>query len=100
MNNPTEPINIPGQPLGPARGGEEIILGADTTKHTAPAEIRHPVRAGTMVWGAVVVVIGVLVIITRQAGLQLDAGQTSMWLLFGAGLAMVAGGAVNVLRRK
>lgn len=100
MNNPTEPLNIPDKPHGPAAGAENVTLGADTTKHAAPAEPTHPVRAGTMVWGAVVVVIGVLVIITRQSGLQLDTGQASMWLLFGAGLAMVAGGAVNVLRRK
>ncbi|NVM97138.1 hypothetical protein G6035_00460 [Arthrobacter sp. SDTb3-6] len=67
---------------------------------TAPAATRLPVRVGTVVWGAVVVAIGLLVLATRQAGLHLDTGQAAMWLLLGAGLAMVAGGAVNVLRKK
>ena len=84
MNNPTEPLDFPDAPKG---GAED-------------AGPRLPVRVGTLVWGAVVVVIGLLVLATRQAGLQLDTGQATMWLLFGAGLAMVAGGAVNVLRRK
>ncbi|WP_287932634.1 hypothetical protein [Arthrobacter sp.] len=98
MNNPTEPLGFPGHS---GAGPEDTPLkgtrqGADGTLSVA----RPPVRVGTLVWGAVVVVIGILVLVTRQAGLPLDTGQTSMWLLFGAGLAMVAGGAVNVLRRK
>ncbi|ALE07998.1 hypothetical protein AL755_18880 [Arthrobacter sp. ERGS1:01] len=61
---------------------------------------RHPVRVGTLVWGVIVVAIGVLVILTRQAGLGLAPGQIAMWLLFGAGVAMVAGGAINLAVRK
>ncbi len=97
MNNPTEPMNFPDDSAGPAG---QTPPGADTTKHPAPAGPRPSVRVGTLVWGAIVVVIGALVLVTRQAGLHLDTGQASMWLLFGAGLAMVAGGTVNVLRRK
>ncbi|POH74177.1 hypothetical protein [Arthrobacter glacialis] len=91
MSNPTEPLEIP-----------------DVVKHPEPGS--HPakegttragtVRVGTIVWGAVVVALGILIILTRQAGLSLDAGQTAIWLLFGAGVAMVAGGAINLLRRK
>ncbi|MGA7205447.1 MAG: hypothetical protein WBX27_12545 [Specibacter sp.] len=81
MSNPTEPMAF-----------------IDDTKH--PREEAHPIRVGTIVWGAVVVALGILVILTRQAGLALDAGQTAIWLLFGAGVAMVAGGAVNVFRKK
>jgi len=81
MSNPSEPLDF-----------------LDDSKHTVPG--KHPVRVGTVVWGAVVVALGILIIVTRQAGLYLDAGQTAIWLLFGAGAAMVAGGAVNLLRRK
>ncbi|ALV46358.1 hypothetical protein MB46_13560 [Arthrobacter alpinus] len=61
---------------------------------------RHPARVGTIVWGAVVLVIGLLVILSSQLNLDLDAGQTAMWLLLGAGVAMVAGGAVKLLSKK
>lgn len=86
MSNPTEPI--PTSPLGTP----------DVVNHLEPEG--RTVRVGTIVWGAVVIALGVLVILIRQAGLQLDAGQTAMWLLFGAGVAMVAGGTVNLLRKK
>ncbi|MDJ0317014.1 MULTISPECIES: hypothetical protein [Arthrobacter] len=76
MENPTDHLDTPGDPA------------------------RHPVRVGTLVWGAVVLVLGTLIILTRQAGIFLDAGQTSMWLLLGAGVAMVAGGSVKLLRKK
>lgn len=85
MSNPTEP-NL-----------TEPIDFLDTKKH--PESAQHPVRVGTIVWGAVVVALGILVILTRQAGLALDAGQTAIWLLLGAGVAMVTGGAVNLLRK-
>lgn len=86
---PTEPImSYPTEPLA----------FIDDEKHSPQG--KHPVRVGTIVWGAVVVALGILVILTRQAGLALDAGQTAIWLLFGAGVAMVAGGAVNVFRKK
>ncbi|MCU6479247.1 LPXTG-motif cell wall-anchored protein [Arthrobacter silviterrae] len=93
MNTPTEPISFPGDDnvTRPDAGAEA---------QTQTESTRHPVRVGTLVWGAVVVVLGILVIASRQAGLRLDTGQTAMWLLFGAGLAMVAGGAVSVLRKK
>lgn len=57
-------------------------------------------RMGTLVWGLVVVVLGVLLIAIRQAGLDLDAGQTAIWLLLGTGLAMVISGVVHLLRRQ
>jgi predicted phage tail protein len=66
---------------------------------TAEALKHHPARVGSIVWGAILAVVGVLMITARQAGLSLDAGQTAMWLLFGAGLAMVLGGAVSIIRR-
>lgn len=91
MSNPTEPLEFPNRPEGP-----------DVVKHPKPGSRpakEGTVRVGTIVWGAVVVALGTLIILTRQAGLSLDAGQTAIWLLFGAGVAMVAGGAINLLRR-
>ncbi len=61
--------------------------------------VRHPVRVGTIVWGAVVLVLGILLILRSQLDLNLNAGLTAMWLLLGAGMAMVAGGAVNLFRK-
>lgn len=61
---------------------------------------RAPVRVGTIVWGAVVLAAGILIILTSQLGLNLNTGLTAMWLLLGAGVAMVAGGAVNLMRRR
>ncbi|MHA7306894.1 hypothetical protein ACX80E_16895 [Arthrobacter sp. TMN-49] len=84
MSNPTEPL--------------DTLATPDVVKPSEPG--KHPARVGTIVWGAVVVVLGILIILTRQAGLSLDAGQTAIWLLFGAGVAMVTGGAINLLRRK
>lgn len=69
-------------------------------KTSTPLASAHKVRVGTIVWGAVVVVLGVLVILSRATGLSLPPGQTAMWLLFGAGVAMVVGGAIQLLTRK
>lgn len=91
MSNPTEPI--PTEPFPTSNLGMPDVL-----KHLESEG--QTVRVGTIVWGAVVIALGILVILIRQAGLQLDAGETAMWLLFGAGLAMVAGGTVNLLRKK
>lgn len=91
MSNPTEPI--PTEPFPTSHPGMPDVL-----KHLESEG--QTVRVGTIVWGAVVIALGILVILIRQAGLQLDAGETAMWLLFGAGLAMVAGGTVNLLRKK
>jgi predicted phage tail protein len=87
MSNPTEPLDL-----------GNFAETPDVLKHTESE--KHPMRVGTIVWGAVVLALGTLIILTRQAGLHLDAGQTAIWLLFGAGVAMVAGGAINLLRRK
>jgi predicted phage tail protein len=90
----------------PANPTEQIM---DNTQHTpyetsVPAEtagpVRHPARVGTIVWGAVVIALGILIIVASRTGLDLDPRLTAMWLLLGAGAAMVAGGAVKLLRRK
>ncbi len=70
-------------------------LVPDTTSDA----IKHPVRVGTIVWGAVIIAAGILIIISSQLNLDLDAGLSVMWLLLGAGVAMVAAGAVKLLQR-
>lgn len=106
MSNPTEPIPTEAFDSAPFTP-EPIPTEPFPTSHPGmPDVLKHlesegqTVRVGTIVWGAVVIALGILVILIRQAGLQLDAGETAMWLLFGAGLAMVAGGTVNLLRKK
>lgn len=113
MDNPTEPLEQPGSthhapagyfadPAGdtlpPAEPGTEPRAG-DERPGTAGAG-RHPARVGTIVWGTVVLVAGILVILGSQLSINLDPGLTAMWLLLGAGAAMVAGGAVKLLGRK
>lgn len=114
MDNPTEPLEQTGSthhhaPAGyfadpaegtvpPAEPGTDAQSGADGSG-TAGAG-RHPARVGTIVWGTVVLVAGILVILSSQLSINLDPGLTAMWLLLGAGAAMVAGGAVKLLRRK
>lgn len=130
MNNPTEPIDQPashpGNQTGSSNSGTshrppagyftapstdfdtdtaaEPAAGTETPVATEPSAVtravRHPARVGTIVWGAVVLVAGILLILSSQLDLRLDAGLTVMWLLLGAGVAMVAGGAANLLRKR
>jgi hypothetical protein len=61
---------------------------------------RPAIRVGTVVWGLVIVALGTLLVVVQQAGLRLDAGQVVIWLLLGAGVAMVVGGAASAARRR
>ncbi|WP_026549144.1 hypothetical protein [Arthrobacter sp. Br18] len=59
---------------------------------------RRP-RAGTIVWGAVILVIGSLVLLNQLTDLRFDAGIVLMGLLVGAGAALVVGGALSMVRK-
>lgn len=72
----------------------------DTPVASHEAAKRPSPRVGTMVWGAVVIAVAALVVIARMTSIQLDPAMTAMWILLGAGLAMVAGGAAYVLRKR
>lgn len=114
MDNPTEPIEQPSGSTHHAPAGyfadpaEDIaanpVPGPETQSTDESSGVtgagRHPARVGTMVWGAVVLVAGVLIILSSQLDINLDPGLTAMWLLLGAGAAMVAGGAVKLLHKK
>lgn len=64
------------------------------------SEPSRPVRIGTVVWGLIVAVLGALIIIARQAAVQLDPAQVAIWLLLGAGFAMVVGGVASAATRR
>lgn len=120
MDHPTEPLEQPSANPGGSSSGTTRRPPAGYFTDPAPADpkeapdtmdstaaaaaapgtgaVRHPARVGTIVWGAVVLVAGILVILSSQLNLQLNAGLTTMWLLLGAGVAMAAGGAVKLLR--
>ena len=99
MNTPADPMNLRPDSRGSERhGSERHSTAANAT--SMPNTDRKPARVGTVVWGAVVVVLSVLIMLSSQLGLRLDAGQTAMWVLLGAGVAMVAGGALRLLRKK
>ena len=97
MNNPSEPFTTAD---GNTPTAETSTPGLPAGNSATAQPARQPLRVGTLVWGAVVVVLGILVIVVNQAGLSLDAGQTAMWLLLGAGVAMVVGGALNLRQRR
>lgn len=106
----TQPIPVSSPDLAPAPEPRSASASASAsesgTKTTARSDstsvtnaVRHPIRVGTIVWGGVVLVLGILLILSTQLNLDLNPGLTAMWVLLGAGVAMVAGGAVNLLRR-
>ncbi|HEY8295691.1 MAG TPA: hypothetical protein VIG41_10160 [Micrococcaceae bacterium] len=88
-NNPTEKIF-----------GEDPQRPSDGRDLDAAAEESRPVRIGTVVWGLIVAVLGALIIIARQASIQLDPAQVAIWLLLGAGFAMVIGGIASAATRR
>ena len=91
-NSPTEKI------FGPDPAGSGAGLEAEPA--TDQPEPSRPVRIGTVVWGLIVAVLGALMVIARQASIQLDPAQVAIWVLLGAGLAMVIGGIASAATRR
>ncbi|WP_427015329.1 hypothetical protein ACQCSX_10790 [Pseudarthrobacter sp. P1] len=93
----TEPVPAPapgsGAPAPMAPGSKDPAPGD-------PADRKPLPLVGTVVWGLVLAFLALLTIVVRQSGIVLDLGQTLIWLLLGAGLAMVVGGALSLGRRK
>ncbi|MBG6182350.1 hypothetical protein IWX65_000279 [Arthrobacter sp. CAN_A214] len=54
---------------------------------------------GTIVWGAVILVIGSLVLLNQLTDIQFDTGIVLMGLLVGTGAALVIGGALAMARK-
>jgi hypothetical protein len=58
------------------------------------------VRTGTVVWGAVILVVAVLILVSLLTGIRFDLGIVFLGLLIGAGLALVLGGISSMTRRQ
>ncbi|MBO0608608.1 hypothetical protein J0911_06130 [Myceligenerans salitolerans] len=63
-----------------------------------PAPSQGP-RVGTVVWGLVVLAIG-LGVLAAAAGARIDVSLAAILLLGGAGIALVAGSIVSSFRRR
>jgi hypothetical protein len=58
------------------------------------------VRTGTVVWGAVILVVAALILVSLLTGFRFDLGIVFLGLLIGAGLALVLGGISSMNRRQ
>ncbi|WP_309071919.1 hypothetical protein [Arthrobacter sp.] len=56
-------------------------------------------RAGTIIWGALAIIIGTLVLAGELIGLVFDPVLVVMVLLVGTGLALIIGGVLSMNRR-
>lgn len=56
-------------------------------------------RAGTIIWGVLAIVIGLLVLAGELTGLVLDPVLVVMVLLVGTGVALIVGGILSMNRR-
>ena len=56
-------------------------------------------RAGTIIWGVLAIVVGMLVLAGELTGLVLDPVLVVMVLLVGTGVALIVGGILSMNRR-
>ncbi|RPF22782.1 hypothetical protein [Myceligenerans xiligouense] len=100
----TERIDIArGEPHADSSGqGAPAPTAVQTVPHASgaarPAPPQGP-RVGTVVWGLVVLAIG-LGILAAAAGARIDVSLAAILLLGGAGVALVAGSIVSSFRRR
>lgn len=96
MNEPTAPLG-PDYPTGPqsaeAKPADAQPTGSDGAAPTATDVRRNP-RIGTIVWGLVVVVYGV-VVLALAGGADVDGESVAIVVLGGAGVVFVVGSAVR-----
>ncbi|MBE1874361.1 hypothetical protein [Myceligenerans pegani] len=100
------PYDRPGAPHG--SGGQGVppataVPPVGTVQHPnvaarQPAPPQGP-RVGTVVWGLVVLAIG-LGVLAASAGARIDVSLAAILLLGGAGIALVAGSIVSSFRRR
>lgn len=74
--------------------------GANPNDPARPARPRRRPRAGTIVWGLIVMALAVVLILAEVPTLNLDMGQVIITLLIGAGLALVIGGVISAGNRE
>ncbi|WP_430296444.1 hypothetical protein [Sinomonas sp. B1-1] len=73
--------------------------GASAGVQTGPAEKQGP-AVGTIVWGAVVIAVGALMLANRLGWLTVDPGFAAAGVLLLAGLGLVIGGLLASRRRQ
>jgi hypothetical protein len=78
----------------------EALAESEPLPAPSPAGRRQQsVRVGTVVWGLVVAVGGVLALVVA-GGADVDGGAVAIGILGGAGLALVVGSLASGLRRR
>ena len=98
----TAPLPRASTPLPDAAPPADQAPPADHAPSTAPAHPaarRPPVRMSTVIWGLVVVVVGVGVV-ARAQGADFDNELALIVLLGAAGVALVATSIVSAVRRR
>ena len=93
--DPTQPLP-PTRPTSPAPAGPTPAGPAPAGP--APREVSTAVRSSTIVWGAILVVAGV-VLAAVAAGWSLDLGLVAIVALAGAGVALLVGALTSTLRK-
>jgi hypothetical protein len=103
--------DIPDAPMSSAapadREDDTLILPGEVRDDPAPTPAQAPaagsrrrrVRVGTVVWGLVVAVCGVLALAVA-GGAHIDGGTVAIAVLGGAGLALVVGSVITGVRRR
>ncbi|GAB3160440.1 hypothetical protein GCM10027059_08480 [Myceligenerans halotolerans] len=106
-----DPADVPpGQPASVHHGAPGQASGQGAPPATAVQTVQHPnvpprpappqgPRVGTVVWGLVVLAIG-LGVLAASAGARIDVSLAAILLLGGAGVALVAGSIVSSFRRR
>lgn len=93
-----------GAPMSPRGSGSTGTPGATGTPWTASPYVPEPrpvstaVRTSTIVWGAILVVAAV-VVLAAAAGMTLDLELVGIFVLGGAGVALLVGTVATQARR-
>lgn len=103
QDEPTRPEPLLTQPVAtvaaPAATEPVTPAPAATAPVTPVTEPRRGPRVGAVVWGLVVVVLGIGILVSI-AGFRIDTGLAAILVLGAAGLALVVGSLVTSLRRR
>lgn len=103
QDEPTRPEPLLTQPV--ATVAAPVATEQVTPAPAAPAPVppviepRRGPRVGAVVWGLVVVVLGIGILVSI-AGFRIDTGLAAILVLGAAGLALVVGSLVTSLRRR
>lgn len=87
----TEPVTEPSEPTATPHAWTP-------PEPPAPREVSTSVRTSTIVWGAILVVAGI-VLASAAAGFSLDVGLVAIVALAGAGVALLVGALTSSVRK-